>query len=229
MPELELDCLHSNGQWQNIASIICKYWRTRYQIENRLDKFKVAFIVPTRNLVEQQARVFEKAFYADELQEIGEKCNEHKIKMYFKDSNQKLINTLNKSLLSMNDLSILIFDECHHTNDSHPYNELMSIYFKQKVSSKHSPLILGLTASQGIGKVSSALFHLIKLCANMDSKAVSCIDNSVDLAELEKCIPSPLQDEIILVEYNKNYQGLIDTVFQIALAIFKMASIDRVL
>jgi ERCC4-related helicase len=220
-------CIRTGSGKTFIASILCKYWYTKYKKENRLDKFKVAFIVPTKNLADQQAKAFEKAFDPQDLQEINEKCNETKIKMYFDTkkiiflTHQKLKNTLDKNLLKIIDFSILIFDECHHTDNDHPYKKLMLDYYDQKRFVKTPSLIVGLTASQGIGKESSAISHLINLCANMDSKVVSSLFEEEDLDELRHSIPTPLEDEIICVENSSHFNKLNHIVQSISNTIYQ--------
>lgn len=131
-------CVRTGSGKTLIAALICKYWYHKFKNSNQLDSFKVAFIVPTRNLVHQQANVFKKAFDSDDLAQIDEKPNEIKIKKYFDSKKilfltpQKLINTVQSDLLKISDFSILFFDECHHTNDNHPFNEIMKIYYMEK-------------------------------------------------------------------------------------------------
>jgi len=52
------------------------------------------------------------------------------------DENQSGTNSssIDRSHLTVDifDVSLIIFDECHHCDSSHPYNEVMSIYFEQK-------------------------------------------------------------------------------------------------
>lgn len=48
-----------------------------------------------------------------------------------------LHNTLKqKEINSITKFSLIIFDECHHTQLEHPYNEIMHIYFDAKTADK---------------------------------------------------------------------------------------------
>lgn len=66
-------------------------------------------------------------------------------------TSQVFLNCLRKGYLSILDFSLLVFDECHHSNLGHPYNNIMKefyFYFKNDKDNKKSlPNILGLTAS----------------------------------------------------------------------------------
>ena len=76
-------------------------------------------------------------------------------------------------------ITMLIFDECHHTNLDHPYNKIMEefyfFYKRKKISPKYNfPRIYGLTASpmktriNGNSYQSAATEALIKLSENLD-------------------------------------------------------------
>lgn len=64
-------------------------------------------------------------------------------------------------MFSSADLSLIVIDECHHTQKGEVYNHIMMRYLKlkhknkklKKEGKKHKPLpqILGLTASPGVG------------------------------------------------------------------------------
>ena len=182
-----------------ISAVICRYWFTIYSKQNRIKNFKVAFIVPTRYLANQQCKIFEKAFDTTVLQEVNEKACEKKIHEYFKSKSiifltaQKLINTLNQNYFRLSDFTILIFDEVHHCDDNHPYNQIMSFYFKEKIqnSAIELPLVIGLTASLGNGTGNTdSVLHLLRLCSNLDCKEISAISDQSDLKDLETNIPS---------------------------------------
>ena len=86
----------------------------------------------------------------DDLQEIGETMNELTIYQFSKSKNiifltpQKFINTLQKTCLKVFDFDLVVFDEAHHTADDHPYNKIMSIYFKEKLQyHANKTMILG--------------------------------------------------------------------------------------
>ena len=79
------------------------------------------------------------------------------------------------------DITMLIFDECHHTNLEHPYNKIMDefYFFYKKTGIKYNfPKIYGLTASpmktriNGNSHQSAANEALIKLSENLDSVVI---------------------------------------------------------
>ncbi|KAM8945601.1 ATP-dependent RNA helicase DHX58 [Pelodytes ibericus] len=75
--------------------------------------------------------------------------------------------------VDLTDFTLLIIDECHHTNKDGVYNKLMESYLEQKISKQgHLPQILGLTASPGTGRattVEKAVEHILQICANLDT------------------------------------------------------------
>ncbi len=208
-----------------ISAIICKYWQT----VNKSRAIKVAFIVPTRYLANQQCSVFEKAFDKECLQEVGEKANEKKINEYFKTKSilfltaQKLINTLNENHFELSDFDILIFDEVHHCDLDHPYNKIMLIYLNEKLKNRKLPLIIGLTASLGTGTGKlNPLTYLISLMANLECKHISWVSDKNDLDDLNRNIPSALDDNLCLVSPDTN---LIDSEKEIISSILKIAKL----
>ncbi|XP_048249285.1 antiviral innate immune response receptor RIG-I-like [Haliotis rufescens] len=79
---------------------------------------------------------------------------------------------------SLSEFTMLVFDECHHTNSRHPFNRIMFNYMDLKLNEsieddrRQLPQIVGLTASVGVGKAKSipgAMDHIQKLCANLDA------------------------------------------------------------
>lgn len=52
----------------------------------------------------------------------------------------------------LTDITLLIIDECHHTNKESVYNKVMGCYVEKKLKGEQAlPQILGLTASPGTG------------------------------------------------------------------------------
>ena len=97
---------------------------------------KVAFIVNTVNLVAQQKERFEiflgKQYRVSDMS--GEKSNEMPFKDLLQDNDivvmtaQILVNALKGNRVALSDISLLIFDECHHAQKEHPYNSVMEQY-----------------------------------------------------------------------------------------------------
>ena len=86
---------------------------------------------------------------------------------------------LSCGFIKIEDISMLIFDECHHTSDEHPYNKIMNEFYffykrkKPKDTIKY-PRIYGLTASplkKGLkGSIEASIYKAMeKLCENLDS------------------------------------------------------------
>uniref|UniRef100_A0A674MEM0 RNA helicase n=1 Tax=Takifugu rubripes TaxID=31033 RepID=A0A674MEM0_TAKRU len=87
--------------------------------------------------------------------------------------------------VNLSDLSLIIVDECHHTQKEGVYNEIMVRYLKQKIKNAKLkkeqkptvplPQILGLTASPGVGgatKLDKAVEHILRICANLDASKI---------------------------------------------------------
>ncbi|KAJ8385457.1 hypothetical protein AAFF_G00189090 [Aldrovandia affinis] len=84
--------------------------------------------------------------------------------------------------IHLSDFSLLVIDECHHTQKGEVYNHVMIRYLKQKLKNEKLkkeqrepipiPQILGLTASPGVGGAKTAqkaVEHILKICANLDA------------------------------------------------------------
>nr|AHX37214.1 melanoma differentiation-associated protein 5 [Oplegnathus fasciatus] len=87
--------------------------------------------------------------------------------------------------VNLSDLTLIIIDECHHTQKGGVYNHIMMRYLKQKHKNKRLkkeqkepmslPQILGLTASPGVGgatKMEKAEEHILRICANLDASKI---------------------------------------------------------
>ncbi|XP_053733606.1 interferon-induced helicase C domain-containing protein 1 [Synchiropus splendidus] len=87
--------------------------------------------------------------------------------------------------LDFGDMTLVIIDECHHTQKGEVYNHIMMRYLKQKHKNIRSkkldkkivplPQILGLTASPGVGgasKIEKAVEHILRICANLDASKI---------------------------------------------------------
>ncbi|XP_034076205.1 probable ATP-dependent RNA helicase DHX58 [Gymnodraco acuticeps] len=103
-----------------------------------------------------------------------------------------LINKEEDRHVELSDITLLIIDECHHTNKDGVYNKVMTFYLEKKLKGEKSlPQILGLTASPGTGGATDlhkAVEHVLQICANLDSAIVST-KNCV--SELNEKVPRP--------------------------------------
>ncbi|XP_034988499.2 interferon-induced helicase C domain-containing protein 1 [Zootoca vivipara] len=84
--------------------------------------------------------------------------------------------------------SLIIIDECHHTQKEGVYNNIMRQYLKEKRDNEKrrkegkpcSPQaqVLGLTASPGVGGAKNAAKaeqHILKICANLDADGIMTV------------------------------------------------------
>ncbi|XP_069809597.1 ATP-dependent RNA helicase DHX58-like [Dendropsophus ebraccatus] len=93
--------------------------------------------------------------------------------------------------VELTDFTLLIIDECHHTQKDAIYNKLMEVYLEKKLNGQSNlPQILGLTASPGTGGASSfekAVDHILMICANLDTYKIMSPQTSIkDLEEKAK-------------------------------------------
>lgn len=114
---------------------------------------KILFLAPTRPLVEQHFETYKSQLpelFAD-LQLFTGSVPADKRKKIFQTAEmifstpQCIANDLDHYLYNMQDISLLIIDECHRCLKSYDYTKVVD-YFKRQ---SHHPLILGLTASPG--------------------------------------------------------------------------------
>lgn len=93
-----------------------------------------------------------------------------------------------KEMENICQFSLIVFDECHHTNQRHPFNCLMHHYMAVKYANNNDqdirlPQVVGLTASVGVGKANTdaqACNHIKKLCAHLDAEYICTVKNEVE-------------------------------------------------
>lgn len=122
------------------------------RLQNNHEK-KILFMAPTKPLVEQHRKSFSKIFKIgeDELKVVTGSVNPGNRKELYKKAwvvfatPQTIMNDLKKSVLALNDYSLLVFDEAHRAVGNYAYPYVAKVYMNQC----KDPLILALTASPG--------------------------------------------------------------------------------
>ena len=160
-------------------------------ISDHLKKFpngRVVFVVNRIALAEQQCKEV-KSFIPDlRAQHITSSCGIRlnastvfQINKLIVCTSDILLNELimqeltSAKRISLHDITLLIFDECHNARKSNPYAVIMERYLKVKVGATGKiPQVIGLTASPGAGDNPSgdaekSLEHLQFLCALLDA------------------------------------------------------------
>ena len=114
---------------------------------------------------------------------------------------QLLVNELRNGQMKITDLDVVIMDECHHTDQSHPYAVIMEVYYTvlKTDSRARLPQIIGLTASIGVGSFdANPEEHYIHICANLNCGLINHVKEN--RRELEKHVPPLKRDQIIAVQ-----------------------------
>ncbi|NXU15475.1 IFIH1 protein, partial [Pardalotus punctatus] len=104
--------------------------------------------------------------------------------------------------------SLIIIDECHHTQKEGVYNNIMRRYLKEKMKNRKlakenkplmpQPQILGLTASPGVGGATSyskAEEHILKICANLDACRIMTVEEHA--SQLKNQVKEPSKKTVI--------------------------------
>ncbi|XP_075009195.1 interferon-induced helicase C domain-containing protein 1 isoform X1 [Calonectris borealis] len=184
---------------------------------------KVIVLVNKVPLVEQHLRKEFNPFLKRWYQVIG-LSGDSQLKISFPEvvrRNDVIISTaqiLENSLLNaaeedeegvhLSDFSLIIIDECHHTQKEGVYNNIMRRYLKQKMKNKKlakenkpvipQPQILGLTASPGVGGATSyskAEEHILKICANLDACRIMTVEEHA--SQLKNQVKEPYKKTVI--------------------------------
>ena len=127
------------------------------------NKEKIIFFVCDTALVDQQKKEIENILNIEVGTIQGKK--DKKSKKDYESFRQKwnylnvfiaipsiVYKLLSCGFINIFEISMLIFDECHHTTDDHPYNKIMSEFYffykkKKELDNLKYPRIYGLTAS----------------------------------------------------------------------------------
>lgn len=120
---------------------------------NLYPKSKILLLGPTRPLIEQYFSVFKKHFNIDEkkMAIFTGFVSPEKRQELWKDSQiifstpQGLENDIMSNRISLSDVSLIGFDECHRSTGNYSYNFIANQYVKKALY----PRIIGLTASPG--------------------------------------------------------------------------------
>uniref|UniRef100_A0A7E5A098 Helicase ATP-binding domain-containing protein n=1 Tax=Panagrellus redivivus TaxID=6233 RepID=A0A7E5A098_PANRE len=189
-----------------------------FELKRTGKKPKVAFVVPSTPLVNQQCDVF-KLYLSSMARIIGinggsvgiaDVFNAYDI---FVVTPMIIVNALHPDSLlgdnplpfSIGDLTMIVLDEVHHTNKLHPYNELMNEYRKHKygneiVTVRYAPKVVGFTASVGapprVESIQQCMTHIVKICANVD--AMNIIRVTRHREDLED-FTSKTEDEVVII------------------------------
>ena len=132
---------------------------------------KILILAPTRPLIEQHFESFKKHLPEDwaDLQLFTGKTQAKKRKEIWRTAEfifstpQCIANDLDKALYNLNEVSLLVVDECHRCLKNYAYNRVAQKYKMQATNKK----VLGLTASPGSDKET-----ITKVCQNLGIEAV---------------------------------------------------------
>ncbi|VDN08306.1 unnamed protein product [Thelazia callipaeda] len=180
-----------SGKTVVAAHIILEHFRKMKSINK---PSRVAMLVPTVPLVEQQCIMFNrylrKIFWVDGMcgsepvDEAGRAP--YVLASYLTVFTPQIFINLLKSVrredrLYFTDFTLFVFDECHHCDGEHPYNVLMRMLHR---FDGPKPQIVGLTASLPLGagraNVEAALDHMMDLCAKLSAHSISTVRKHVD-------------------------------------------------
>lgn len=135
------------------------------QLKN--DNNKILFLAPTKPLVSQHTQFLRKFLTIDKESIVmftGETSPEKRQQLW---SEKKIIvstpqvveNDLLSKKFTLNDVSLIIFDECHHAVGNYAYVFVAEMYKKQR----ERRLVLGMTASPG-----NDISKIIEVCKNLN-------------------------------------------------------------
>ncbi|CAF1462827.1 unnamed protein product [Rotaria magnacalcarata] len=126
----------------------------------------------------------------------------------------KLLNCLKAKTISMSDIDLLCYDECHDTVVRNQYIGIMQYIMCRDVdhipSTNLLPIIIGLTAVVDLHRSSPVhkTNHLTVLCAIFNCFTITSVLKKDNEAELEKYVCRTSEDEIICITKQKKFDIL---------------------
>ncbi|THV05043.1 type III restriction enzyme [Dendrothele bispora CBS 962.96] len=179
-----------------ISSLLIKWIATRDVSQGKV----VIFLVPKVALVEQQGKFIEKTTSLRVIKLHGQSPNidlddRSRWSQRFQNSDvfvltaQLFLNILTHSIWSIDKVSLIVLDECHHARKNHPYNSIMREY--DRIRADIRPRVFGMTASP-IWIPKDARTSLKTLENNLHAKVIGVRENTDELAQ-----HSPKPQEVI--------------------------------
>ncbi|KAK8543151.1 hypothetical protein V6N13_136315 [Hibiscus sabdariffa] len=166
-------------------------------INSTVNKKLIIFLAPTVHLVNQQFEYVkihtslevEQYYGAKGVNDWNSDCWEKEIKEHdvLVMTPQILLNALRKAFLSLEMMSLMIIDECHHATGNHPYAKIMKEFY-HKCNTK--PKIFGMTASPVGSKGVSSSNHCEDQVSELESVLDCLIYTIEDRAEMEAYVPT---------------------------------------
>ncbi|KAF7294704.1 hypothetical protein MIND_01007600 [Mycena indigotica] len=215
------------GTGKTFISLLLIKW-----ISSTRTNAKTVFLVPKAALVQQQAEFItsKSALRVDRLwgamadiplsdkEAWQRKLSLHDVAVM---TPQILVNLLTHGLWSMEQISLLIFDECHHTQKSHPYNVIMRGYFQ--LSDSVRPKIFGMTASP-IWNIRDVLGSMAVLERSLDAAIVTV---SRHLKEMHVYTPKAVEEvKLYKVQVDANLTWTLMDYLDVFVTLFDQLSID---
>jgi ERCC4-related helicase len=164
---------------------------SRPNIDNIDTKKKIIFLVCDTSLVVQQQNAIKNYLNIDVGVFQGKKSKKSKndyknFRAYFNNYSvfvaihNVLYKLLSCGFLEIDEINLMVFDECHHCDTDHPYNLIMEefyFYNKKNYPNKKLPIIIGLTASPSKNAIKNNIKEnaeksLKTLSENLDCKIV---------------------------------------------------------
>ena len=189
---------------------------------DRFKKFpleKILILAPTRPLIEQHFKSFKKNLPEDwaDMQLFTGKTPADKRKQIWKTAEfifstpQCIANDLKKMLYKLDEVSLLVIDECHRCLKNYAYNKIAQKYKMQSTNGR----VLALTASPGGDKKT-----ITQVCENLGIKAVEIRTREspdvqpylqeLEFEKIEVDFPAEFMEIKVLLEqiYNKKISEL---------------------
>ena len=196
----------NSGKTLVAAVVIANHLKKKYQSSRPP---KVVVVVKTRTLADQQTSRFGEYIPSAHVEcRTGNRTFNRKLQLHIQDALPhsdiivctagKLVDELRKRKLSLQEISLLVVDECHNIDHNSNYAQLLHIYIElkdQEATKNQLPQVIGLTATPGMGRSSGlhpdrVIDSLVTLCAYMDANGgIQTVRKHID--ELKKFVRKP--------------------------------------
>ncbi|CAM0884261.1 unnamed protein product [Alopecurus aequalis] len=157
----------------------------------------IIFLAPTVQLVTQQCEVIKTHTDFEVEPYYGAKGVDEWTAPRWKEQVEKyqvmvmtpmvLLDALCRAFLTLDMVSLMIFDECHRATGKHPYCRIMKEFYHQ---SEHKPKVFGMTASPVIKKAVSSDLDCEVQFSELEKLLHAKIYTIADREEIELCAPT---------------------------------------